>query len=279
MNPRLAASAALIFGFLATEALRAHTGQLWPRFAISGGAFDSSTKDEIGVEGEIGDAGDADHAIDVAATIGLPKSKTALTAELDWTFADRHSLELRYSSLERRGSRRLIEEVEIGGRVFPIGADGTVSLTTTSLEAAYTYWVVRREHVGFGATIGLVELSVDAAASATASIPGTSVTVTESANASTDLPVPMIGLAVKGQPGNRVVLYARGRFLPSVKVGRYDGEAGSFSVGTDVYLTRWFALGASYDGTYYRADVDDPEWRGSVDLETQGFRLYLRAAF
>jgi hypothetical protein len=276
MNPRLAASAALILGLLGTDALRAQTGQLWPRFAISAGAFDSSTKDEIGVEGEIGDAGDA---VDVAATIGLPKSKTALTAELDWSFADRHSLELRYASLERRGSRRLIDEVKIGGRVFPIGADGRVSLTTTSLEAGYTYWLVRREHVGFGATIGLVELSVDAAASATAAVPGTSVTVTESASASTDLPVPMVGLAAKGQPWNRVVLYARGRFLPSVKVGRYDGEAGSFSVGTDVYLTRWFALGASYDGSYYRADVDDPEWRGSVDLQTEGFRLYLRAAF
>jgi hypothetical protein len=276
MNPRLAASAALMLGLLETDALCAQTGQLWPRFAISAGAFDSSTKDEIGIEGEIGAAGDA---VDVATKIGLPKSKTALSADLDWAFAERHSLELRYDSLERKGSRRLIDEVEIGGRVFPIGADGTVSLTTTSLEAGYTYRFVRRERVGFGATIGLVELSVDAAASATATIPGTSVRVTESASASTDLPVQMIGLAVKGQPWNRVVLYARGRFLPSVKIGRYDGEAGSFSVGTDVYLTRWFALGASYDGTYYRADVDDPEWRGSVDLETQGFRLYLRAAF
>jgi hypothetical protein len=276
MNPRLAASAALILGLLGTDALGAQTGTLWPRFAISAGAFDSSTQDEIGIEGEIGAAGDA---VDVAAKIGLPKSKTALSAELDWAFADRHSLELRYYSLERQGSRRLIDEVEIGGRVFPIGADGTVSLTTTSLEAGYTYWFVRRERFGFGGTIGLVELSVDAAASATAAIPGTSVTVTESASAATDLPVPMIGLAVKGQPWHRVVLYARGRFLPAVEFGRYDGEAGSFSVGTNVYLTRWFALGASYDGTYYRADVDDPEWRGSVDLETQGFRLYLRAAF
>ena len=276
MHKRRTACGALILGLLTANAIHAQTASLWPKFALSAGAFDSSTKDEIGVDGEIGAAGDA---VDVATQIGLPDSKTALSAEIEWGFADRHSLELRYGSLKREGSRRLIDEVEIGGRVFPVGADGTVSLTTTSLEAGYTYWLVRRERFGFGGTIGVVELSVDAAASATARIPGSSATITESASASTDLPVPMVGLAVKGQPWDRVVLYARGRFLPSVKFGRYDGEAGSFSLGTHVYLTRWFALGASYDGTYYRADVDDPGWRGSVDLETQGFRLYLRAAF
>ncbi len=276
MNPRLAASGALLLGLLAAPALRAQTGQLWPRFAISAGAFDISSKDEIGIDGEIGTA---DDAVDVAADIGLPDSKTVVSAELDWAFAERHSLDLRYYSLERQGSRRLLDEIRIGGRVFPVGAEGSVSLDTTSLEAGYTYWFVRREHLGVGGTLGVVELSVDAAASATARIPGTSATITESASASTDLPVPMIGLAVKGQPWPRVVLYARGRFLPSVEIGRYDGEAGSYSLGTHVYLTRWFALGASYEGAYYRADVDDADWRGSAELETRGWRLYLRAAF
>ena len=103
--------------------------------------------------------------------------------------------------------------------------------------------------------------------------------VSESTSASTDLPVPMIGLSVKGSPWHRLVLYGRASILPSVTVGDYSGSAGLYALGADFYVWGPLALGASFDGTYYDADVDKERWDGSVDLSTNGFRFYLRAAF
>lgn len=254
----------------------AETDYLWPRFAIDAGAYEISTTDEVRIDGELGLGG---QAIDLSADIGLPDSETLLSAKLDWAFADHHSLEFAYYSLDRSGSRSTSREIEIGGIRFPVGASASIDFKNTSLEAAYTYWFMRRDSFGLGGTLGLVYLSLDAEASATFQFGGGGGTLSEQASANTDLPVPMIGVAVKGRPWERLVLYGRARFLPSVTVGEYSGEAGSFSVGANFYVWGPLALGASYDGAYYNADVDKSSWSGSVDLAVEGWRLYLRAAF
>jgi hypothetical protein len=89
----------------------------------------------------------------------------------------------------------------------------------------------------------------------------------------------MIGINAKGSPWHRLVLYGRAAFLPSVTVGDYSGQAGAYSFGADFYIWGPLALGASFDGTYNDADIDAGNWNGSVDLSSNGFRFYLRAAF
>jgi len=258
------------------SAAAAQTDYLWPRFGVDLGAYDISTTDEIRIDGEIELIG---RPIDLSADIGLPDSKTLLSGKLDWAFAERHSLEFGYWSLDRSGSRALAREIEIGGYVFPIGAEATVELETTTLAAAYTYWFVRHDNFGVGGNLGLVYLGIDAKASATVELLEEDTTVTRDASANTDLPVPVIGFSVKGRPWERLVLYARGSFLPSVTVGDYSGEAGVYSLGADFYFWGPLAVGASFDGSYYNADVEANDWNGSVDIATDGFRFYLRAAF
>jgi hypothetical protein len=89
----------------------------------------------------------------------------------------------------------------------------------------------------------------------------------------------MIGLAVKGSPVERLVLYGRGRVLPEVSIGDYDGEAATYSVGAYYYLLGPLALGASYDGSYYKADLTQTEWSGSAELVYDGWSFFLRAGF
>jgi len=272
--PRGSVLLALAAGAISPAA--AQTDHLWPRFAVDVGAYQISTSDEIRIDGQIGQNG---QAIDLSRDIGLPDSESLLTGKLDWAFADHHSVELAYYSLDRSGSRSLTRTIEIDGTVFPVGASASADFESTSIEAAYTYWFMRRESFGLGGTLGLVYLSLDAVARASFQIGPGGGTISEEASASTDLPVPMIGVAVKGSPWERLVLYGRARFLPSVTVGDYSGEAGSYSLGADFYFWGPLAVGASYDGTYYNADVDKSGWHGSVDLVLEGWRAYLRAAF
>lgn len=252
------------------------TDHLWPRFAVDAGAYQISTSDEIRVQGSIDLVG---HEVDLSRDIGLPDSETLLSLKLDWAFAERHSLELGYWSLSRTGSRAIAREVEIGDYVFPVGAEARLDFDSTTLGASYTYWFLRKPNFGLGGTFGLVYLGLDAKASASVELAGVGVTVSRSASASTDLPVPMIGASLKGSPWRWLVLYGRVAVLPSVTVGDYSGAAGVYSFGADFYVWGPLALGASFDGSYYDADVDNRDWNGSVDLSSNGFRFYLRAAF
>jgi hypothetical protein len=255
---------------------QAQETHLWPRFSIGVGSFAISTTDEIGIDGEIGSG---TRKVSVSTDLGLPEDQTLFAAGLEWQFASRHSLDLSYYSLDRDGSRSLDRNIQIGDRVFPVGARAEASFKTTSIELGYTYWFHRSDKTGFGGTVGLVDLALDASASATLRLGGSGATVSDSAHASTDLPVPMIGVNFKAEPWNRFVFRARGRFLPAVTIDKWDGEAASYTVSGEYFLIRQLSLGASYDGNYYRADVDDADWNGSVDLESTGWKFFLRGSF
>ena len=91
-------------------------------------------------------------------------------------------------------------------------------------------------------------------------------------SASTDLPVPMIGVVAKGSPWPWLVLHGGLRYLPSVTIDQYSGDAASYAVGADFYVWGPLAIGAAYTGTYFNAEIDDSNWNGSVDLANDGFR-------
>ena len=269
------AGSALVLAFLAGTA-DAQTDYLWPDFAASAGAYLLSTSDKIGVEGEIGALG---RPVDVSADLGLPDDETLLSASFDWAFAERHSVGLSYYSNDREGSREIQTTIQIGGRVFPVGARVEAALETTSIEGHYDWWFLRHDPFGLAASFGLVYLSLDASATATARIGPGGGSVTRSASADTALPVPMIGVAVKGRLWGRLVLHGYARLLPSVTIGDYEGEAASYGAGADFYIVGPLGVGLAYEGATYQADVAADDWTGSVDLDTSGWRLYLRAAF
>lgn len=275
-HPRLAAIFTLAFAIAAAGQAQAETDFLWPTFAVTAGGFRINTNDEIRINGTV-DRTSAE--FDLSADLGLPEAKTVLAAGFDWGFAEKHSLGLRYYALKREGSRSISRNIQIGNTVFPVGATVSGRFDEDTIEANYTYWFVRHEQFGFGGSLGLVYLSLDAQASATVQLGGGGVTVTRRASANTDLPVPMIGLALKGSPLNRLVLRANAMFLPSVTIGDVSGSAAVYSVGAEYYVVGPLAIGASYDGTFYDVDVDASHWDGSVNLSSDGFRAYLRVAF
>lgn len=276
MNQKLVRSAIglLILSLAGFLPARAQTDYLWPTFSLTAGSYRITKDDTVRVDAEL-----TGTPISLDADFGLPESESLVTFGLDWGFAARHSLGFRYYSLDRDASRSIDRVIEIGDVEFPVGARLDASSETTSIEAFYDYWFVRRDNFGFAGSLGLVYLSLDVSATGTISAGSSGATETRQASADTDLPVPMIGLAFKGRPWSRLILYADGRYLPSVQVGDVDGEAGSYSLGADLYIAGPFAIGASYDGTFYKVDLDQPRWHGSVDLNTEGWKGYVRLSF
>lgn len=252
---------------------RAQTNYLWPKFSITAGSYWIEVDDTIRVDVSTQRTGSD---IQLETDLGLPDSQSLTTFGFDWAFARKHSLGVRYYQYDREGSRSLDRTLTIGDTEFPVGARLDADFETTSIEAVYDYWFVRRDTFGFGGSLGLVYLSLDAEATGTFTLGTSGATETRRASASTDLPVPMIGLSVKGTPWSRLVLHAEGRYLPSVEIGDINGEAAAFSIGADLYVFKALAIGASYDGRIYEVDVDQENWRGAVDLSSEGWRGYLR---
>jgi hypothetical protein len=278
MNRRLMRSAAgtLALAFAGMLPARADTNYLWPRFSFTGGSYRITTDDTVRIDASSARAGTE---VRLETDLGLPDTKSLAIFGFDWGFAARHSLQLKYYELSREGSRAVSRVVTIGDVTFPAGAQLTAAFDTTSIEGAYNYWFVRRDDLGVAASAGLVYLELDASMTGTAVFGPSGATETRRTSASTELPVPMIGLAAKGSPWQRVVLFGSARYLPSVKIGDVNGEAGSYKLGADFYVIGAFALSASYDGTFYKIDVDQSRWRGAVDLETKGWQGYVRVSF
>lgn len=276
MRTFLAANCILAFGFAAGASAQTETNHLWPTFDVAVGSYQVTSSDKIRVEGSIERL---DREINLDEEFGLGDRASVLGASFDWAFAEKHSIGLATFAIKRDASRSISRDIELGGVVFPVGADASLEFKQTTIEATYDYWFVRHENFGFGGSFGLVYLSLDAKAQASYRFGNSGQTTTVRESASTDLPVPMIGAVIKGSPWPWLVLHGGLRYLPSVTVDQYSGEAASYSVGADFYVWGPLAVGAAYSGTYYKADIEDSDWNGSVDIANDGFNLYLRASF
>ena len=278
MNRKLVGSGLgmLILTLAGVLPARAEPDYLWPKFSVTGGSYWISVDDTIRVDASTTVRGTE---VSLDGDLALPDSDSLLTFGLDWGFAERHSLRFRYYAHDREGSRSASRTITIGDVTFPVGARLDAETELTSIEGIYDYWFVRQDNLGFGGSFGLVYLNVDASVTGTAMFGSAGATESRSVSANTDLPVPMIGLAFKANPWRRLVFHADGRYLPSVKVGDVNGEAGSYSIGADLYLFGPFAIGGSYDGSFYKVDLDRTSWRGSADLTTEGWKGYVRLSF
>lgn len=271
-----AAASVLALAGTGIASAQSEAKHLWPTFAIAAGSYQLSSDDKIRVEGSIERF---QRDLDLSKDFGLPERKSLLAGSFEWAFADRHSVGLTTYSLKRSASRSIDRDIEIGGIDFPIGADASLDFKETTIEATYNYWFMRKDRLGFGASFGLVYLSLDATAEASFRFGNSSQQTVARESASTDLPVPMVGFVVKGSPRDWVVLRAGLRYLPSVTIDKWSGEAASYGVAADFYVYGPIAIGVAYSGTLYQADVEDSSWRGSVDLANRGANVYLRASF
>jgi len=96
---------------------------------------------------------------------------------------------------------------------------------------------------------------------------------------STDLPVPVLGLAFKYGILEKLILHAYGDFLPSVEIGDVDGSLTNLTAALEYRAFEHVGFGGSYNLLDVDVDVDKGSFRGAVDYSIEGAQLYLRLAF
>ena len=212
--------------------------------------------------------------IDFEDDLGLKADDTLVKARLTHFVGRRHEVSLSYYNLKRTGEKTVSRELDFGGVVYPAGAGVRAELSEENLELAYTYWAVREDGFGLGLSGGVVGFRLDGTLDASVQVGGARRELHREASAT--LPIPMVGLQLRGLLLPKLVFLGEARYLPSVNVENYEGTSGTATAGLEWQIFQHFRLGGSYDYFFIDAKVDDDKLRGKVKWSVQGGQLYAR---
>jgi hypothetical protein len=139
---------------------------------------------------------------------------------------------------EARAQRQLLQrgprgpandrQIVFEDTTFPIRADVRSDFNVDFWEATYTYWWRQSARYGLGLNLGVSAMSVDAALL----VRRDDNALLLSETASTELPIPVIGLDGRIAITDRIIGTGRAVVLPRVNISDYSGEAwvGQFSI-------------------------------------------------
>ncbi|HEY0156025.1 MAG TPA: hypothetical protein VGF28_01895, partial [Thermoanaerobaculia bacterium] len=171
---------------LATSPLAAQ--DLFPRFSLTGGTSPSSFDTNVRIDP---DAGESEGTlVSFEDDLGLESSRTIQRFGLQWRPFARHELAGSYFSAPRSGQEQINRQIVFRDETYPVNALVTTEFDLTYASATYTYWARRGDRDGFGITLGVAGLSLDAGIRAEQ--PGQTVTVTQTAE--TEVPVALAGV-------------------------------------------------------------------------------------
>lgn len=265
---------AFVLLLAATLPLVAQDSSLFPRFSVTAGSSSDSFETNARIDPDAGSGSGT--LVSFERDLGLDDTKTLPRLGVQWRPFARHELAATWFSASRDGFENIDRDIVFRDEVYPVQALVTTAFDLDYASASYTYWARRSDRDGFGITLGVARIAMDA--SVTAERPDTSVTVTQEAN--TDVPVALIGAQGRVAFTPRIHGEASLATLPRVKISDYTGTALIGTARVELRPVRWLGIGAAYD--YFRMDVDVDQaagLRGSLDMTIRGPQAYIRLAY
>lgn len=246
---------------------------LFPRFSITGGTSPASFDTVARIDPET--AGEQGTVVSFEDDLGLDDSRTLQRFGVQWRPFARHELAASVFSAPREGVEQIDREIVFRDEVYRAQALVTTEFDLDYRSLTYTYWARRSERDGFGITLGIAALAMDA--SVTAERFGESITVTQRAD--TDVPVALAGVQGRLAITPRFHLEGSASMLPSVTIEDYTGTALNAGARLEYRPLSWLGIGAAYN--YFRLDVDvaQTDLRGTLEQTIQGPEGYVRLAF
>ena len=193
---------------------------------------------------------------------------------LQWRPARRHEFGASYFATERSGFEQINREIVFRGTTYPVQATVTSEFDAEVAQVTYTYWARQSERNGFGIMLGVAGISLEAAIDARAP----NGTVTARQDATTDVPVALVGAQMRYAFSRRFVGEANVAALPRVRIDVYSGRAVQAAARLE-YRVGALGLGAAYNYFRIDGDVTQVDFNGELSLRVSGPEAYLRLAF
>jgi hypothetical protein len=257
--------------------LSAQDSNLFPRFSITAATGPTSFDTNARIDPETVAGGQTLEGtlINLERDLGLEDSRTLRRSGVQWRPFARHELAASYFSAPRAGFAQINREITFRDEVYPVSALVTSQFDLDYTSATYTYWARRGQRDGLGISLGVANIALDAAVTATQ--PAGSVTI--SATAETEVPVALIGLQGRVAFTDKLLGEASIATLPRVTIEDYSGTALTAAAKLEYRPVPWLGIGASYN--YFRLDVDvaQSDLSGTLEMTERGPEGYVRLAF
>jgi hypothetical protein len=207
------------------------------------------------------------------------KDETVFRLEGAWRFKPRHALRLMYFDSARTHGRALDRDIEFGDESFPVGASATLDFDFTVTELAYRYSFIQRDDFELDGSAGIHNIDFGMSISATFAGPGGGGQISAADSASTNAPLPVVGLGMNWQMMPDLYLLAHAQYF-QVKSGDIDGSLTDLQAGLLWQFSKRIGVGASYNRFTLDVDAsDDDSFRGELEWTYSGPQLFLRAVF
>lgn len=257
--------------------LFAQDSNLFPRFSLIGSTGPSSFDTNVRIDPEMIPGGETLQGtlINLESDLGLEDERTLRRYALQWRPFARHEVSAMVFSAPREGLQQIDREITFRDQVYPVSALVESQFDLDYASATYTYWARRTDRDGFGISLGVANIALDA--SVTATNPIGSVTITQTAE--TEAPIALLGAQGRLAFTNTILGEASLATLPRVTIGDYSGDALIGSAKLEYRPIRWLGIGASYNYFRLNVDVDAADLSGTLDMTTQGPEAFVRLAF
>ena len=249
----------------------------WEKFSIQAGYFLTAIDSSVRLGSGLG------VDIDVEELLDLDTSSSVFRLGAQWRFTEnrRHRLDFSWFSLNRDGTRQVLQDFSFenkNGEIVnvPAGSEVNSFFDLDIYELSYSYSFLQDDRVDLAGSIGLYVMPIDVGLSVTGLIDA-------QGSAKFTAPLPVLGLRMD------VVLAPRWFFRSGTQVFyvEYENFTGAvLQAGAAVEYTPWnhVGIGLGFDALSIAVEAEDEDWPGvdfdgKVDFKYAGMQLYLRYFF
>jgi hypothetical protein len=225
------------------------------KFIVDTGWFFVSSDTTVRVDGET--TGETGTDIDYDEEFGLGDFDR-FRGEVLWRFTDsgRHAIRGMYFENNRSSTRNIDRDITFGDETYPVGASVTAGSDLAVFQVSYDYAFLRRENYELAGGIGLHMLDVGLSLAATLTTQGGSVTRSAAEEASTGVPLPVLGLRGVWRPSHSFYLTGQVQYF-YIEFDPYKGSLTDLKFTAVWQATDHFGVGVGYNDFGFRFDIDD----------------------
>jgi hypothetical protein len=235
--------------------------------------FDSNTR----VDNRLIERGTDLHLED---RLGLNKTQTLLWGSVTWRMAQNHRLQVGIFDFNRHGDRTINEELHIGDKVYPIGAEINTDLKFRVIPINYLYSFTQDSQFEFAGYVGLQwsQINFNVAGSITTN----PADFNKSAKADADGPLPVVGVdghyyfTPQWSVGGNL-----GAFIFKIKSPGmyYQGTVTTATIDGGYWFSNYVGVGLAVNYFKFDVDVTKDSWDGAFMYQYWGPQIYLTGRF
>jgi len=215
--------------------------------------------------------------IDLEDDLGFDEDVTLAQVSGYWRFAPRHRILAGYYAFDRDASKSITEEIQIGDKLFDIGASVYTNWEIDFFQVSYAYSFLQTEKLEVSGSVGLYYLDTEITLRGEGFISdgqgGWTVAGEISDGESVGLPIPLLGLAAELQLSPKWRAKFGGRYF-TLSIDEWSGHILEATAALEFLFHKNFGIGTGY--SYFDINVErDREARVSeLDYTYGGVQIY-----